>query len=483
VGMDTNFQSGLPPHPVEVARDSHPIEANLSLWDAVSIIVGIIIGVGIFETPHDIFEAVPHPIYAIGLWVLGGVLAFIGALCFAELSSAYPRSGGEYVYLTRAFGRLTGFLFAWSQLSVTRSGSIASMAYIFGSSAASLLGNDNKENITPVFVLAGLSVLVLTLINVLGVRMGTRTQNVLTIAKVIGLAALIVVGFAWGSDSAPVTQSLPAPTGTWFVTAMIFILWTYSGWHEAAYVVAEAKNHTRNIPLALMIGTAAVTVIYVFVNLAIWLGLGFEAAKDKQATVMLLDRALPTYGARVMNVLILISSLGAINGMIFTTARIYSEFGVDHRIFHAMSHWSRRWRTPARALLIQGIISLAMIAGVWLAGGGDPFNVSVKLTVAVFWSFFCLTGIALIVLRRKDPDTPRPFRVPGYPLVPIIFCTWCAYIVVGTIVMDIREGKTESLIGVGILLLGLPLYFLPQKLKLRKNSAVALHESAGPSRS
>src|ERR1017187_5354583 len=138
------------------AKHPDAIEAKLGLWDAVSIIVGIIIGVGIFETPHDIFSQVPHPAYAIGLWVLGGVLAFIGALCFAELASAYPRSGGEYVYLTRAFGRLTGFLFAWSQLSVTRSGSIASMAYIFGLHTASLFGN-SKENITPIFLLAGLS--------------------------------------------------------------------------------------------------------------------------------------------------------------------------------------------------------------------------------------------------------------------------------------------------------------------------------------
>src|SRR5713226_2851757 len=144
------------------SKSPDAIEAKLGLWDAVSIIVGIIIGVGIFETPHDIFAAVPHPAYAIGLWVLGGLLAFVGALCFAELASAYPRSGGEYVYLTRAFGRLTGFLFAWSQLSVTRSGSIASMAYIFGKSAASLFGYDDQS----IFVLAGISVIVLTVVNI-----------------------------------------------------------------------------------------------------------------------------------------------------------------------------------------------------------------------------------------------------------------------------------------------------------------------------
>ena len=439
------------------------IEANLGLWDAVSIIVGIIIGVGIFEMPHAVFKQVPHPAYAIGLWVLGGVLAFIGALCFAELASAYPRSGGEYVYLTRAFGPLTGFLFAWSQLAVTRSGSIASMAYIFGLHAASLFNFDDKS----IFLLAGLSVTVLTIINVLGVRMGTRTQNILTVSKVLGLAALIVVGFGWGESEVAVAQPITSAPGAWFAVGMMLVLWTYSGWHEAAYIVSEAKNHTRNIPLALMLGTAIVTIIYLLVNGAMLYGLGFAGASDEKATIALVELAWPTYGARVMNVLIMISALGAINGMIFTTARIYSEFGRDHRIFKTMSHWSKRWKTPARALAVQGVICLAMIAGVWFRWGGDPFYMTVKLTVGVFWSFFCLTGVSLIVLREREPLTPRPFRVPGYPVLPLIFCSWCAYLVVGTIIEDFQSGAIESLIGVGILFLGLPLYFIPQKLRER----------------
>ncbi|HZZ79139.1 MAG TPA: amino acid permease [Gemmataceae bacterium] len=438
--------------------------AKLGLWDAVSIIVGIIIGVGIFQTPNMIFSRVPHPAYAIGLWVLGGVLAFIGALCFAELASAYPRSGGEYVYLTRAFGRLTGFLFAWSQLSVTRTGSIAGMAYIFGLHLATLFGR--ADNSTLIFVLAGLSVILLTAINVIGVRMGTRTQNVLTAAKVLGLAALVVVGFVWADPNAVVAAN-PAPVeGVWFASAMIFVLWAYSGWHEAAYIVAEAKNHTRNIPLALMIGTLIVTAIYVMVNLALLYGLDFVGAQDKNATENLIELAWPTYGARVMSVLIVISALGAINGMIFTTARIYSEFGKDHRIFRALSHWSKTLHTPARALVIQGGICVAMIAGVWFLGGGEnSFDKTVKFTVAVFWSFFCLTGVSLIVLRERDAQTPRPFRVPGYPVLPIIFAAWCAYIVAGTIIEDYQNHSPESLVGVGILLVGLPLYFLPQKLR------------------
>jgi APA family basic amino acid/polyamine antiporter len=468
--MDTKIQNGMPRYPADPShRPGEPIEANLSLWDAVSIIVGIIIGVGIFWTPPGIFAAAPHPSIAIFLWILGGVFALIGALCFAELAAAYPRSGGEYVYITRAFGPFTGFLFAWSQLTVTRSGNIAGMAYIFGISAASLFGLDNAE-----FLLAGGAVVLLTLINILGVRMGTSTQHALTIAKVLGLVLLIVAGFAW-ANPVVVPVGTPAPReDMWFLYGMIFVLWTYSGWHEAAYVVSEAKNQTRNIPLALIIGTLIVTVIYVLVNVAYWHALGDEGIKREKIAENLFNSIWPGYGAIFMDVLIMVSSLGAINGMVFTTARIYSEFGRDHRIFKVLSHWSKRMKTPVRALAVQCLFTLGIILGVWWIGAGQTvdgetnFDRTVQLTVVVFWTFFCLTGVALILLRERDAETPRPFKVPFYPILPLIFCGFCAYIVVGTILKDIQKGKLETLIGLCILLVGCPFYFLPLKLKKKQ---------------
>jgi amino acid transporter len=438
------------------------MEAKLGLWDAVSIVVGIIIGVGIFETPPLVFKEIQEPWVIIALWSVGGLVTLIGALCFAELASTYPRSGGEYVYLTRAFGPATGFLFAWAQLAVIRSGSIAVVSYIFGFHAATLLGLDG--NGPSVFILAGLSVILLTLVNLLGVRFGTRTQNVLTVAKVLGLGAIIVGGFGWGRGEidAPPMMSHSASS---IAGALILILWTYSGWHEAAYIVSEAKNRTRNIPLALIVGSLVVTAIYILINIAYLVGLDVAQLQDKRCATFLVDRFWPGYGARAMNTLIVVSSLGAINGSIFTTARIYWAFGADHRLFGALSYWSKRWKTPVRALIVQGVICLGFITGVCIAEGDrDSFEAAVNLTAAVFWMFFCLTGIALIVLRFKDPDIPRPFRVPGYPVVPIIFCGFCAYMVAGTILHDAKG----ALIGLGILLAGLPLYFLPQKLKQKQ---------------
>jgi basic amino acid/polyamine antiporter, APA family len=461
--MDTNIKAGLPLHPAEAAPHDVHMEAKLGLWDAVSIIVGIIIGVGIFETPPLVFKEIQEPSIIIVLWSVCGVVTLIGALCFAELASTYPRSGGEYVYLTRAFGPMTGFLFAWAQLTVIRSGSTAVVSYIFGFHAAAILGLDLAGS--SVFILAGLSVVVLTLVNLLGVRFGTRTQNVLTVAKVLGLGAIVVVGFGWGRgeiDAPPViSHSASSIAG-----ALILILWAYAGWHEAAYVVSEAKNRTRNIPLALILGSLIVTAIYILINIAYLVGLDAAQLQDKRCATYLVDHFWPGYGARAMNTLIVISSLGAINGSIFTTARIYWAFGADHRLFGTLSHWSKRWKTPARALIVQGVICLGFILGVWIAKGNrDSFEAAVNLTAAVFWMFFCLTGIALIVLRFKDPDIARPFRVPGYPVVPIIFCGFCAYMVIGTILYDAKG----ALIGLGILLLGLPLYFLPQKLKQKQS--------------
>jgi len=452
-------------------KPAETIEPKLELWDAVSIVVGIIIGVGIFWTPPRIFASAPSASIAIGLWILGGLFALIGALCFAELAAAYPRSGGEYVYITRAFGPFAGFLFAWSQLTVTRSGNIAGMAYIFGETASSLFGMTDGAS----FALAGGAVAGLTIVNILGVRMGPATQNILTVAKVLGLTLLIVAGFVWGKGEPPAGGQIAQREDMWVLYGMIFVLWTYSGWHEAAYIVAEAKNHTRNIPLALMLGTTIVTVIYVLINFAFLHAFGFEGASRENIAEQLLDLVWPGYGARFMEVLIMVSSLGAINGMIFTTGRIYSEFGKDHRIFKLLSHWSTRMQTPVRALAIQCLFTVAIILGVWWIGKGDPdytnFDRTVQVTVVVFWTFFCFTGVALVLLRERDPDTPRPFRVPFYPLLPIIFCATCAYIVIGTVLRDFQKERIETLFGVGILLIGLPFYFLPLKAK---------HEPAEP---
>jgi basic amino acid/polyamine antiporter, APA family len=398
------------------------------------------------------------------VWIVGGLLALVGAFCFAELASTYPRSGGEYVYLTRAFGPFVGYLFAWAQLSVIRPAGIAAVAYVFAEYAAKLLGFDSAG----VLLLAAGAIVVLTLINVLGVTLSSTTQNMLTLAKVLGLMALVVVGLVWGSNQEQ-PDAATAPSQGWLVEVMILVLWTYAGWHEAAYVAAEVKDRQRNLPRALILGAALVTLIYVVVNAAYLLGLGFEGARSPTLAADLFALEWPGQGDRIMALLVSVSALGAVNGMIFTTARIYCEFGVDHRLFAPLSRWSRRWGTPVRALMVQGVICLAMTVGVWSAGRGfDTFDEMLYLTAAVFWGFFLLTGIALFMLRHLDPDVTRPFRVPAYPWLPLLFCAWCGYMMVEAI----HYRPRESLAGLLILLAGTPFYFFKQKPRRQQPSPV-----------
>jgi APA family basic amino acid/polyamine antiporter len=436
--------------------------ARIGMLDAVSMIVGIIVGVGIFETPAKIFEATSGPVEALLVWALGGLLALVGALCFAELASTYPRSGGEYVYLSRAFGPWMGFLYAWAQFTVIRPGNIALVAYVFSLYAFRLWGGGpNHPAVAPA---AALVVAALTVINILGVALGKGMQNLLTLAKVIGLAALVLAGFLWGKPSETVTGPLPERHSN-FALAMILALWTYAGWHEGAYIAAEVKEPRRNVPLSLLLGTLTVTIMYLLVNAAFLVSLGFDRLQGAGNNVNVLE-LFRGYGLRtVVGVLILISALGATNGMIFTTARIYAAFAEDHRLFAPLGRWSRRWGTPVHALIAQAVISLAFILLIGLVWHRrDAFNTLVDCTAGVFWFFFLMTGIGLFILRRRDRQLPRPFRVPGYPVLPIIFCAWCAYLMIGSVVTG-----WEALMGLVLLIFGWPVFYLTRQYPQKKH--------------
>jgi amino acid transporter len=434
-----------------------PAPPHLGLWDTVSIIVGIIIGVGIFSAPGRVFRSVTGPGEVMAVWALGGALSMIGALCFAELASAYPRSGGEYIYLTRAYGSGIGFLFAWAQLAVIRTGGgIAAVAYVFGDNAA-LLWPVGAGGATLYAILA---IAVLSLINILGASPGKFTQNILTVAKVLGIGVVVLAGFC-----AP----LPSPSPAYvirdhsFALAMIFVLYTYDGWNEATYVSGEVRDWRRNVPRALILGTLIVTVIYLLYNSAILVGLGFDGAQSSAAPhADLAALLLGPVGRRAILVLVMISALGAVNGTIYTAARLYAAFGADHRLFAPMGWWNHRLGTPATALVIQAMISIGMIAGVgtvWRRH--DGFEVLVDCTAPVFWLFFFMTGLSLFVLRRSEPLRERPFRVPLFPVLPLIFCGWCAYMLYGSL----RYAREQGVVGLAILLVGLPLYALSRRLE------------------
>ena len=428
---------------------------QLTLLDSTSIIVGIIIGSSIYESTPLIANCVPNAMGFIGVWVLGGVLSLIGALCYAELANAYPTEGGDYVYLTRGFGRKVGFLFAWTQFWIVRPGSVGILAYVFARYANQLF--PAGEGPWPLVAYAAGSIVVLSGINLLGVREGKWTQNLLTIIKFLGLAAVVVAGFCFGQ---PATRATVEPaTRSWdFGFAMILIFYAYSGWNEMAYVGSEVRDPGKNIFRALVLGTGAVAVLYLLVNLAFLYALGLDGMRNSHAVAAdVLKLGGGAWGGRFISVLICVSALGGINGMIFTGARIYYAMGTEHRLYAWLGQWSPRHDTPVRPLLIQAVVTLALVIAFGLTEKG--FQNSVIFTAPPFWIFLLLVGLAVFVLRYREPNQPRPFHVPLYPLLPIIFCLSNAFMSYKSLTYALTEQCYGVLASVGILAVGLLLSF------------------------
>jgi amino acid transporter len=422
---------------------------ELSLFDTTSIIVGIIIGAGIYETAPIVAKYSGSPWAMIGAWVLGGVLSLIGALCYAELATSYPYEGGDYVYISRAFGPLIGFLFGWAQMLIIRTGSIAATSYIFADYASRVIpiGSD------PSLLYASVLVAALTLINMAGIKEGKWTQNILTTVKVLGITAICVAGFLFhGSGKADVDPVKPSSS---FPTAMIFVLWTFGGWNEAAYVAAEVKRPMRNILSSLILGTSLVTVVYLALNVSFLASLGFDGMSSSNAVAAdLLKAGLGEWAEKGISLLIAISALGAVNGMIFTGARIYYAIGVDHRGFRTLGRWDERRGTPYVSFAFQGLITLALIL---LFGSREGFEALVKYTSAACWLFFVLTSISLFLLRRKGER--RGFRVPGYPFLPILFLISCLYMLYGSV----SYAPLESILGALLIGSGIPIYLISRR--------------------
>jgi len=395
----------------------------LTLFDSTCLIVGIIIGAGIYQMAPDIAKGTTSLWGLLGIWVLGGVLSLCGALGYAELASAYPREGGDYVYLTRAYGPWAGFMFGWAQLAIVRPGDIVVMAFAFATYARTLwdpLAGTGFPHMQQLYA-AGATV-ALTAVNIWGVRQGKWTQNFLTSAKALGL--LVVVGAAFlggGSGTSPVAEE---GGGLPFSLALIFVLFVFGGWNEMAYVAAEVRDARRNIARALVIGTVTVTGLYLLVNLAFVHALGFEGMKASDAVATeTVARVFPTVGAALISGLICISALGAVNGLIFTGARISYAVGQDHRLFHALGQWHPKLETPATALVVQGAIAVILIV---ILGS---FVEAVLYTAAAVYSFYAASTVAVLVLRRKEPQVERPFRVPGYPITPLVFAGVCLFLI------------------------------------------------------
>jgi amino acid transporter len=463
---------------VEVSAPSE--QPPLRLWDSVSIIIGIVIGVGIYKTAPDIFMLSSGPWLALAIWCFAGILSLIGAFCYAELGSTYPHSGGDYVYLTRAFHPAVGFLFGWAQFIVIRSGNIGMMAYVFGDYALNLWQPvENAETASLLYAIA--AVTVLAVLNVLGVILGKGAQNLLTTLKIIGLAGIVVAGFL--APEAAVPRAVPGAFKWGEVgIAFVLVLYTYGGWNDAALVAAEQRNGKRNIALSLIVGTSLIALIYVLVNLAYLFALGYSRASHSTTIAAdVLEHSLGRSGSVAISMLIAVSALGAINGMIFTGSRVYSTMGADSRLFAWLGRWHPRLGTPLWSLLTQWAITIALLLAVGTQTGqglidlairqfgfaavqwkGHGFETLLSWTSPAFWLFFLLTGLSLFVLRWKDRDIERPFTVPLFPVFPLIFCATCVFMLYSA---TDYAGKL-ALVPAVLVLAGLPLYFVSRQRRV-----------------
>lgn len=414
----------------------------LGLGDAIGIIVGIIIGAGIFKTPALVAANVDSTAILVFAWIAGGLISLLGALCYAELASAYPDAGGDYHFLARAFGPRLSFLFAWGRLTVIQTGSIALLAFVLGDYASAVVSIGPYSTA----LYAAVSVAALTMLHVGGVPRTVFAQNVLTAIEVLGVVLVIVVGLV--SPSAPAAAA-SAATPAGFGLVMVFVLLTYGGWNEASYVSAEVHDPGRNMVRALVLSILIVTVLYVLVNIALMRGLGMAGlAASKAPAADLLERLTGRGTAVLVSVMVVISTLTSINATIFTGARSAYAVGRDFAPFRFIGRWHAGRQAPVNALLVQAVIALLLIGLGALTRSG--FETMVEYTAPVFWMFMLLTGLALFVLRRREPERPRPFRVPFYPLTPIAFCATCAYLLYSSLAYT----GLGALLGVGVVAAG-----------------------------
>jgi APA family basic amino acid/polyamine antiporter len=438
------------------------LRRDLTLFDSISLVIGTIIGSGIFLVPAEIVRAVHTPGLMLAVWVIGGVLTLLGALSLAELGAAMPEAGGIYTFIGRAFGPLLGFLCGWMMFTVITSGSIATL----GAAFPIYLGAFVPLTPATTKLVSIVAIVVMTWINIIGVKNGARLGNVLTILKVGGLVLMVLAVFLLpaqpGQSAAP---AAPLPTGPvpfgHVGVALVAVLWAYEGWHDISFAAAEMKDPQRNFPRAVIGGVAIVITLYLLANLAYLKVLTpAEIASSERVALTAMTRVTGVWGGKILTAAILCSILGAMNSLILAGPRAYYQMAKDGLFFERVSRVHPKWQTPVESLVFQGLWSVFLV--LFIGGFSQLF------TYVIFggWIFYGLAVLSVIVLRRKAPNMARPFHVPGYPVVPILFGVVALAIVGNTL----WETPKEASYGLAFIALGIPIYLVQRALRRRQGA-------------
>jgi amino acid transporter len=434
--------------------------ALLSVPDGIFLMVGMVVGVGIFKAPSVVAGNTGSGFEFLGAWLLGGAISLCGALVYAELASRYPHTGGEYSFLARGLGRGTAFLFAWSRMTVIQTGAIAAVAFVFGDYASEIwsLGEYSSAK------WAAIAVVLLTALNLAGTIESKTAQKIMLIVLLSALVLLALFALFASQDGAKAAKAVN-PNAS-FGLAMIFVLLTYGGWNEAAYISGEVRDARRNMTRVLVAGIIVVTSLYMLVNAGYMAALGLGGMAESKAVGADVMRLIAGEGgAIVLALIVCVSAVTTMNAAIFTGARTSFALGQDFRLFRVLGSWRERGSTPANALLVQGAIAVALVAASSVTP--DGFSAMVAYTSPVFWTFFLLTGATIFVFRARGGEEPA-FKVPLYPVIPLAFLASCAYMLWSSIdyIRNPQYGPSFGdmvVAGIVIMAAGIPLYFLSRK--------------------
>ncbi|PYV19824.1 MAG: amino acid transporter [Acidobacteria bacterium] len=433
--------------PGELAR-------RLGFWDSFLLSLGIVIGSGVFLTPHSIARDLPSPGFILAVWVVGGVLSMMGVLAIAELGAMYPEAGGLYVYLREAFGPLPAFLYGWALFLIIQTGSAATLAVAFNVYAGYFIRLDaGQAKLVSVSLIAGL-----TFFNCLGIRQGATLNNCATFLKVGSILFMATAIFTGGAGAGNFRRPWSLPEGSSLLfglgSAMIGALWAYEGWHMLSFTAGEIRDPQRNFPRALIASTAVLIGLYLLANIAYLYALTVpEIARYQDVAARSSQRALGAVAGSFVAAAIMVSIFGACHGTILSGPRVFYAMARDGLLFKSLAWVHPRLKTPIVAILAQGMwTSVLALAG--------TFQQLFSYVIFGGWIFYGLSALAVIVLRRRQPDLARPYRVPLYPWLPLIFAVMAGLLVVNSLVSSLES----SLYAFAFLALGIPVYWIRRRL-------------------
>jgi APA family basic amino acid/polyamine antiporter len=455
------------------------LKRDLGMWGAAAIVVGTVIGSGIFLVPRTMIQRVGTPEMVFLIFVFGGLLSLAGALSYAELAAMLPEAGGEYNYLREAYGPMWGFLYSWTQMWVAKSGSIATLAtgfFYYLTNFFPILDRVFYRLPLPIGPqggplelrygqLLGMALILgLAWLNYVGVKVGGEVQIAVTVIKVALIAFIIMAGFAFGQPHPP-SAGIPAPlTTAGFFAALVAALWAYDGWNNVSMVASEIHQPQRNLPLSLIWGTIAVIAIYLLANGAYFHVLSAsEVGSSPRVAAEMMRKILGGAGANAVSVAAMISIFAALNGSILAGSRVPYAAARDGYFFSAVARVNAQHHTPGIAILaLSGWSAILVLSG--------RYEQLFTYVIFASWILYGMTTAAVLVLRKKRPELPRPYKTWGYPVVPIVFVSVAGFLVISTLL----DSPRESLMGIGLIILGLPFYYRWAR-QVRANAAEDSH--------